>query len=298
MDFLDNFLTGEFNIKIIKLFQSFNNPFLDNFFTLITITGEEYFLILLLTYIFWCKNKKFGYKIGMAILSGTLINISFKEMFKVPRPFNEGGIRTLRAETATGYSFPSGHTQGGSLFWTSIMVHVKNNIFYIIGIVMITLVGISRLYLGVHRPADVVIAIFLGVTWVFISNLIFEHIEKSGNYLFFLFYIIPSIIGCLFIRTADYYKMFSLVISFCLGYIIENKYIRFNVVAKPIFQILKLLVGIGGVLVIKILVKEIMPQHILWDFIRYFMIGLYVTIGAPFIFKKYIPTITSNISEK
>jgi membrane-associated phospholipid phosphatase len=99
------------NAEVIKFVQSFSNPFLDRLFQYITMMGEEYFFVIALTLIYWCIDKRFGYKIGFAILGSTALNSGIKEIFKVPRPIGEDGIRSLRTETAGGYSFPSGHTR-------------------------------------------------------------------------------------------------------------------------------------------------------------------------------------------
>src|SRR5690554_3486361 len=98
-------------LDIIRAVQSIHNPFLDAFFEGITILGEEIFIVPLLLIIFWSVNKKFGEILAFTVFTSYLLNNALKEFFSFERPIGEDGIRTLRPETATGKSFPSGHTQ-------------------------------------------------------------------------------------------------------------------------------------------------------------------------------------------
>ena len=276
-----------FNAEIIKFIQSFANPYLDKLFVMVTMMGEETFFMIVALVIFWCVNKEFGYRMGFAYLSNGVINGVVKNIFKVPRPIGEPGIRSLRTETAGGYSFPSGHTQGTTSMWTSIMVKVKKKWMYVLGIVLIVLVGISRLYLGVHRPVDVIFGFAIGITWVFVSNYMFDISERTGKKSIFLVIIIPLIVLLFIIHDADYYKASAVVLAFYAGYIIEPKYIKYDVKAKFLFQILKLVFGAAVLMGIRILLKAVLPQSIISDFFRYFAMGLWVTVGAPYVFTKF-----------
>lgn len=275
-----------FNAEIIKFIQTFANPLLDEFFVLATMMGEESFFMFAAVFVFWCLDKDFGYRLGFAYLSNGVINSGIKETLQIPRPIGEAGIRSMRVETAGGYSFPSGHSQCASSFWTSVMIRVKKGWMYALGIVLILLVGVSRLYLGVHRPIDVFVGIAIGTAWVFISNFMFNFAEKTGKKLIFLIFIIPMLALLFVLPNAELYKSSGTVLAFYLGYLIEPKYIKFEVKAGLIAQALKLIIGISVMMGIRILVKPLLPEAILSDFFRYFLMGIWVTIGAPFIFVK------------
>ena len=143
------------------------------------MTGEETFYILVASIIFWCVNKKFGYKLGFALLTSTIVNNALKDIVNSPRPIGISGIRSLRIETATGQSFPSGHTQGSTTFWVSCIIQIKKKWIYIVGILVIILVGFSRMYLGVHYPIDVIGGIVIGIIWIFLSNYIFDYAQRT-----------------------------------------------------------------------------------------------------------------------
>jgi len=238
--------------------------------------------------IFWCVNKKFGYKLGFAILTSTIVNTVLKNIVNATRPIGVTGIRSLRLQTATGQSFPSGHTQGSATFWVSWIVQVRKKWIFIVGILAIFLVGYSRMYLGVHYPIDVIGGIVVGIIWVFISNYIFDYAEKTGKKSILLIMVIPMLIGMIFFKEKTYYTISGIVLGFYIGYIIESKYIRYDVRNTRLNQIFKLVIGLTIFILLKSVLKLILPISTLADFFRYFVIGLWITVGAPYIFKKFI----------
>ena len=274
--------------EIIKFIQSMTSPLWDTFFQLVTMTGEEHFYILVAAIIFWCVNKRFGYKLGFALLTSTIVNTTLKDVMDVSRPIGTPGIRSLRVETATGQAFPSGHTQGAATLWISAIIQVRKRWVYIIGILAIVLVGCSRLYLGVHWPIDIIGGIVIGTVWVFISNYIFEYAEATKTPWILLLIVLPMLIGMIYIRNKTYYTISGTVCAFFIGYIFESKYIEYDVRNTMIKQIIKLVFGLGVLMILKGSLKEILPVNIFSDFFRYFVIGLWITVGAPSMFKRFI----------
>ncbi|MCY6355902.1 phosphatase PAP2 family protein [Clostridium sp. ZS2-4] len=283
---MTEFLTNDFNIEIIKAIQSFSNPTLDRIAQFITMMGEEAFFIVIIAIIFWDINKKFAYRVGFTLISSMVINGVIKESLKIPRVFGTEGIRVLRIKTATGYSFPSGHTQGTASFWISVMSNRKKKWTYILGITIIALVGFSRIYLGVHRPVDIIGGIVIAMIWVYISNKVFDFLEQGGKKSILLLLIIPMIIGLFVFKGHDYYVAVGTITGFLVGYTIESKYINFNEKASLVGNILKLALGITVVLLIKVVLKKILPQYLISDCIRYVFIAAWMTAGAPYLFKK------------
>ena len=275
-------------IEIIKFIQSMISPFWDTVFQLITMTGEEQFYILIAAIIFWCVNKRFGYKLGFALLTSTIVNTALKATINISRPIGTPGIRSLRVETATGQAFPSGHTQGAATLWVSAIIQVKKRWMYITGISAIILVGCSRLYLGVHWPIDIMGGIVIGTLWVFISNYIFEYAEATGKAWILMVIIVPMLIGMIFLRQKTYYTIAGTVFAFFIGYIIETSYVQFDVRATKLNQVIKLVFGLSVLIILKSTLKEILPINIIADFFRYFVIGLWITLGAPYIFKRFM----------
>ena len=123
--------------------------------------------------------------------------------------------------------------------------------------------------------------------WVFVCNAMFNYAEKTGNKLVLLLFIIPTLGGMLLYITADYYKAAGTILGFYLGYLIEPKYIDFNVKCSLKGQVLKVIFGLAVVLSIKIFLKALLPVAIVSDFVRYFIIAVWITIIMPVILKKF-----------
>ena len=274
-------------IEIIKFVQGLISPFWDVFFQIVTMTGEEYFYIIAAAIIFWCINKEFGYKLGFALLTSTIVNIAVKNLVNSVRPIGIPGVRSLRLQTATGQSFPSGHTQGSATFWFSWIIKVRKKWIYVVGILAIILVGFSRLYLGVHYPVDIVGGVVIGIIWVFISNSIFDYAQENKNPWILLIIIIPMLIGMIFIKEKTYYSISGTVLGFYIGYILETRYVLYDVRGSKVNQLMKLLLGLGILITLRSVLKGILPDNIFSDFFRYFLVGLWITVGAPCIFKKF-----------
>ena len=275
-------------IEIIKSIQSITSPFWDVIFQLITMTGEETFYIIVASTIFWCINKKFGYKLGFALLTGTIVNTAVKDIVNSARPIGITGVRSLRLETATGQSFPSGHTQGSTTFWVSFMLKTKKKWIYVVGILAIMLVGFSRMYLGVHYPVDIIGGLAIGFIWTLISNYIFEYANKTKKPWILMIIIVPMLIGLIYIRQKTYYAISGTVLGFYIGYIVETQYIKFDVRSTKVKQLIKFFLGMGILITLKGLIKVILPISIYSDFFRYALVGLWITVGAPHIFKRFI----------
>lgn len=272
-------------MEVIKFLQSFSSPSLDSFFQMVTMLGEESIYIILLCLIFWCIDKKYGYKLAFIFLFSSIVNGIVKNIFKAARPLGINDIRHLRVETATGYSFPSGHTQNITAFFTCMMKRYRTTSLYIGGCTLILLVGISRLYLGLHWTEDVVGGIVFGVLCVFIADYIFDYVHKNNNK-YILLVLIPPVVVALFVfsSSGDFVKSSGVFCSFLIGYFIEDRFIKFDTNTDNWKQLIKLVVGLIGVFILKIVLKKIMPETASYEFLRYFIIGIWITIGAPYVF--------------
>ena len=173
----------DIQLNILLFFQNLRNPILNFIFLVFTISTEAPLLILITTIIYWCINKKCGQKILFAIIGNFVVNLGIKEFVKAPRPIGIKGLESLRVSTAGGYSFPSAHTQTATTFWVSIMTIFKKRYLHLIGAVMVLGVGLSRLYLAVHWPIDVIVGWMLGIFFTVIFIKIFDYIDDNKNYI-------------------------------------------------------------------------------------------------------------------
>lgn len=269
-------------MEVIRFVQSFHTPLFDSLAQAITMVGEDTFFIILALVIIWCINKKEGWHLGLIALSSGALNAGIKQIFKIQRPIGGEDIRSLRLETAGGYSFPSGHTQFTASIWTKLALMVKGHWFSILAAILIVLVGLSRIYLGVHYLSDVIAGLIIGILWALIFDKILTWMEERPESLLVLSALILASLP--FFLNADYFKIAGTLVGLLLGGYLEKRYLHFQEKAPLLIQIIKVLSGLIGVLAIKSGLKAILPASLYSDALRYFLIGLFAMFIAPYFF--------------
>ena len=113
--------------------------------------------------VLWCVDRRLGLQLLLMVALTMYLNTVIKEWFALPRPF-EVDTRIL-SEGEMGFSFPSGHAQLVAVFWGMLALHVGKRWFTALCLAVIFLTGLSRSYLGVHYPTDVMVGwLFGGLT--------------------------------------------------------------------------------------------------------------------------------------
>ena len=149
-------------MSLLYFFESIRNPFLDFIFSIVTLCGEETVFMAVGMIAFWCFGKYRGYYLLCTGFAGTVINQMLKMVFRVPRPWVKDPSFTIvesAREAASGYSFPSGHTQSSVGLFGGLARAYKIKAVRIIAITLCVLTPLSRMYLGVHTPADVLVSV-------------------------------------------------------------------------------------------------------------------------------------------
>jgi membrane-associated phospholipid phosphatase len=314
-----------FELDLIRWLQSFRSEFMDLFFQFWTFFGEELVLIGILGFLYWCYDKKTGETIGLTVFISLVINSVVKVIFQRTRPYVDPAneIEGIRVETAGGYSFPSGHTQGAGVAFGSLAIWIRKRWLTIISIIIIVMVAISRMYLGVHYLSDVVVGGLLGVGLAFLFHHLFEKtIDRQKIYRISLFsslaLFVISFVVYLFISKSEglvsrpqaFYnsmegvgKMVGAIAGFVLGVGFETKKVHFENHRILWKNILRFLLGVGIVMGVRIGLKALFglivnPEALLegdmfpsaiaviFDAIRYGAM-VFVGIGVyPYAFRK------------
>ena len=278
----------EFQAEIIRAIQSVASPALDIIFEGITMLGEDFFIIFVATFIYWCINKEMGYWMCWCLSFGNLVVSTLKSVFAVARPIGVEGIRTLREHTATGYSFPSGHTHASANFFTSIARAVNRKRFWALAVIMPALVGLSRLYLGVHWPMDVLGGYIIGFGLPLLLWLVYRKYALKKAVIFFISTAVFAPFLFLFPDDTSLWKSFGFALGVAIGAFIETKFIRFEIDDVPARKkAIRYVGGIVLILAVYLLPKAILPVGPVFSLIRYLMIPVAATALWPAIFKKY-----------
>ena len=266
--------------------------------------------------VFWCVNKQKGYYLLSVGFVGTVINQFLKITFRVPRPWVKDPNFTIvesAREAASGYSFPSGHTQTSVGLFGGLALKFRNRAIKIASIALCVLVPLSRMYLGVHTPADVGVSIVIALVLIFALAPLFEKAEKSPKMMYALLFSLTGIMLAylLFISFWSFpeevfhvdnvhnytsavknaYTLTGCMFGFLVVYTVDLKWLKFDTKAVWWVQLIKIAGGLVLVLAVKELLRAplaaILPENTWARMIRYFL--MVVTAGTlwPITFKYF-----------
>lgn len=271
-------------LKILLYLQNIRTPLLTTIFLLFTMSIETPIVILFSSILYWSINKTLGTRLLFTLCNTLSLNTGLKEIIKYTRPIGSNGLTSIRVKTATGYSLPSGHSQTAASFWTLLMINIKKSWIYIIGTIAILGVSLSRLYLGVHWPTDILLGIFLGILCTLLCNIIFNYITQTKKTSILIYSYIPFIILSFFFTNELYIKILGLQGGMILGYIIEQKYVQFNTNTTLINKFLRVILGVISLAVLYLILNFIMPEILIFVYIKHFLLCLYAIAFVPYLF--------------
>ncbi|MCK5673432.1 MAG: phosphatase PAP2 family protein [Spirochaetales bacterium] len=284
--------------SILLYFQEMGSPVLDFIFELITMLGEKNILIGLIAWIFWNINKKKGFILSFTLLFSLVVNTVLKISFHRQRPFEViPEIAGKRVHTATGYSFPSGHTQGATTFYLTLALLFKKRWFYVVAVLISLLVAVSRLYLGVHWPVDVIgsliagslisIFIYLVLNKIYDNARLREWLLIFSTMIVFVVLIYFDVINRIYFSGSlvltDLVKTIGVFSGASLGFIIEERFISFSVNGSLVKKIIRFVIGLAFSLAFLSGLKLVLPSADISHFIRYGIVGLWITCLYPLI---------------
>jgi undecaprenyl-diphosphatase len=293
------------DLDISKFIQSFRSDFLDAFFLFITQFGDETVFLIVAAFLYWTFDKKFAYRFIMFFLYGAVLNGSLKFLTDTPRPYDEYPEQIqLIGEGSLGTSLPSGHAQNSTTM--ALVLAEKHRQFgkwfttFLTAIVV--LVMLSRLYLGEHYLSDVIFGSAIAYSFYQLIRYI-QTKPFASTYVQYLPLILLLPIAIL-TNDKNVFLASASLFGFSIGYPLERRYIGFKETTSWYVALFKLVFGLGIALAIRVGLKEVFELGLysiafeinptlgdqMLDFLRYFLIAIWMTLGAPFFFKKLIKT--------
>ncbi len=290
-------------MDFLRWLAEYRTPALDVVFQNITGLAEEIFVIIVLCWLYWCHNKKLAYTLGFSyFLSGLLVQ-GIKLVCKVPRPWvldpNFEPVQSA-VHGAGGFSFPSGHTQSGTALFSTLGFAIKRWWATIAAVVLIVLVGFSRMYLGVHTPQDVLTSLALTlVISYFVSFCLQEKIAKPENATFFS--LLLFVICCALTAYTTYiyfaypehtamakssFKACGAGFGFAIGFYLERTRISFEVPTTWKEKIIRFAVGLILVAALMGIFEVTIKNFLIGNILSYVLLIVWVMAGYPLIFTK------------
>ena len=293
-------------MKVLYFLESIRMPGLNEFMLGITRLGEETAFLVAALIVFWCVDKRKGYYVMAVGFAGTMANQFLKLLCRVPRPWAldpDFTILEQAREAADGYSFPSGHSQSAVGTFGAIAATSKNKWVKGVCIALCVLVPLSRMYLGVHTPADVLVGAGMALALVWLLRRWIMEVDRG------MLVLIPLLtamaVGLLLYTTCwpfpadvdqenlasgvkNAYTLLGCMLGIAVVYPVEKKYVRFSTEARWWAQILKVILGLAVVLMVKEGLRApldgIFGGHMAARMIRYFLVVLAAGILWPMSF--------------
>ena len=298
-------------MELLRLFESIRNPVLDALMLGITEFGGATLFIAIGLLMFWCVDKRQGYYLLTVGLAGTFLNQFLKIACRIPRPWVKDPdftiVEAARAD-AGGYSFPSGHSQVAVGTYGGLALCRREVWVRVTGTVLAVLVPVSRMYLGVHTPADVLVGGLCALALAIPLWVLFSRVGTAPRLM------VPVLVGTaiLGLSLLGYVSLYPLppdldidnyaeavknacsllgvTLGLAVTWIVDENYLHFPVAAPLWGQAVKLGGGIALVLLILEAGKALHapPAGTAWThFARYLLATLFAGVVWPMTFRWY-----------
>lgn len=280
----------QWGLNTIIVIQQFHTPALDAIFRVITFLGEEQFYILLLPFILWCVDFNWGIRLSLILILSSYINTDLKDLFSQPRPFDINPA--VKLADADGYGLPSGHAQLALAVWSALAVWIKKLWFWIFAASVILFISFSRVYLGVHFPTDIFGGWVIAVIFLFFYFVIEPIAEKKLTNLnrykqLFIACAVPVILTLLH-PVKDTASIMGILAGAGVGLIFLNQQIQtkdlwWKIMIRFFIGIIIFIILYAGLKIL--LPKEGSSFYLLFRFLRYGILGIWASFGAPKLFQ-------------
>jgi len=281
----------QWGLDLIRTIQLVHGPTLDAIFKAITFMGEEEFFMIILPLIFWCVDFALGARLALAFLFSPYVNTVLKGLFAHPRPFELDPA--VKLHDAEGYGLPSGHSQSAVVLWGIIAAGFHKAWLWIVAVLLMVLIGFSRVYLGVHFPTDVlggwaIGAVLLGIYMV-LEPRIEAWLKRASLAMQLALAVVVPLVLLLLCPSNDTASSMAVVMGMGVGLALVRRVAPFSA-AGPLWQrAVRFLVGMIGLLVVYLGLKFVFPGegeplYFAMRVVRYVLVGLWAGLGAPWLF--------------
>jgi len=296
-------------MEFLRMLEAARTPLLNAILSAVTYLGDEVCFMALALVIFWCVSKRTAYYVFFVGFAGTVANQWLKLLFRIPRPWvidpSFTIVESARA-AATGYSFPSGHTQNIVGTLGSIALSVKKIWVRVVCAVLILAVPFSRMYLGVHTPLDVGVAFGCAVLLVLVLYPCFRDDARWTRSMPALFVLLAALVLAYLAFVLLYrfpaeidaenlahgvknaWTLTGCMLGLLVAYVFDRKKLHFDVKAPLLGQVLKLALGLALLIGVRAGLKPVLNLvfrgHQAANMVRYFCVVVFAGCLWPMTF--------------
>jgi membrane-associated phospholipid phosphatase len=280
----------EWGLRVILTLQKLS-PALDLPFTLVTRLGDEAFFLLFLPFVYWCLDRRLGSRLTVLVLVSAYVNVMAKALAGQPRPFELSPGIALISEATNG-GFPSGHTQNSVVLWGYLGLQVRRRWLWIVIAVLLVLIPLSRVYLGVHFPTDLLGGYLIGGALLALARVLVPRLQPwladlSLSWQLALAIVFPLLLALLF-ATEEGIMASATLMGMSVGFVLEPKWVGFCPSRAWRERVLGYVLGVSVLAAIwlglRLASALIGSTSALW-LLRYALIGVWGALGAPWLLK-------------
>ena len=307
----------DFGVRLVVALQGLGN-WLELPMKFFSFLGTEDFFMLGLPVLYWCLDSTLGMQVAVILMLSSTLNDAIKMALHGPRPYwISTAVKALSSETSFG--MPSNHTQSATVVWGIIAARLRKWWAWLAAVFLILMIGLSRLYLGMHFPHDVLLGLLLGILVLWLVLRFWKPVvawakKKSlggqilTGFLASLALIVISLIPYFWLKLTGWqppqeWAAFAIgalslegVATYAgtfFGLMVGVAWLARQggfQIKGPWWQlVLRYVVGVAGVLAIRYGLKFIFPEGgdalaLFFRYLRYTVIGFWVTGGAPWVF--------------
>lgn len=273
------------DVSIIEWLQRFRTPVLDQVFIALTWLGGDLFYMLLIPIIYWSVDRERAHRLAVVFLVSVWLNGAVKEWVAMPRPDPALGI--ARVYEASGPGFPSGHAQGSMTFWGWLALEYPRPWFIAVAVLMILGISISRLYLGVHFPGDVVGGWALGLAVIALGALALARTSRQrdgGAWRWLLAVVVPLLLFP-FSPSSEAERALGFLIGLLTADRVALRSIPYGQQGSLLQHLGRLAVGLGVFFPLAFAVRGYAAPGLPALF-GYALVAVWVAVVAPLVFLK------------
>jgi membrane-associated phospholipid phosphatase len=143
-------------LQIIQWMQSLGT-WLTPVMKFFTFLGTAQFYLVVAPAVLWCIDATLGLRLGLFLMINGMVNSALKVAFHGPRPYWYTNQVKVLGSAENSFGAPSGHAQNAVVVWGTLAERIKTRAAWVIAIIIMVLIGLSRIYLAVHFPHDVLV---------------------------------------------------------------------------------------------------------------------------------------------
>jgi membrane-associated phospholipid phosphatase len=309
----------QLGIALIQALQTLS-PALDGPMKFFTFLGTIEFYLILLPAIYWAIDSRLGIRLLLLLIGTDFLTSVSKQILHLPRPYWVGDVQSLSEEVS--YGAPSAHASDSLAVWGYLAYRVRAAWMWILAVFLIVCIGLSRLYLGVHFPHDVLIGWLIGlvalIAFVRLEGPMSAWLRRLGLgkqiMVFFLISMAMVITGWLVLAlissttdalawsqfsgqarsASSYFTLSGSLFGAASGYVLMKRYAPFHTGGGAAKKAARYFLGIASVILLYLGLDALFAMlaidesalGYLLRYIRFAVVNLWVAFGAPWVFIK------------